>query len=428
MEPFLGLKWCFRPQKMGFSHVDARPKNYFPFLTFKRANKAQEIAIFFVNYIFINILRQPRHIFIFIFLVIGLAGGCGTVRVPQVPVPHAGEPPQVVEPRPAKTVVGYYASWKRAELDHTRIGYSMLSHIAHAFVWPDASGNLVVPKNFLYPELVAESHAYGVKVLLSVGGYGNSAGFPGTSGAPEYRARFIGQLVEFCRANGYDGVDLDWEFVSNAEEGAAFTALVRELRAALQGEAPPLLLTMAAPTNNYWGRWIGFEELAAEFDLVGFMTYGYHGAWSGHAGHNAPLRPCGGDGCGSVAETLVYALSRGVPPEKLLLGIPFFGRSFDAPGLYEKSTRSESLPVKEIMRLPAGEWTLLRDGCAEVPYLVRADGTKVISFEDADSVEAKCGLVLAAGTAGVIIWELSGDDWDGRPVLLEAVARAFKDR
>jgi chitinase len=350
---------------------------------------------------------------------------------PPAPIPAPtlpGEAPQTTEPRPAKTVIGYYPSWKRAEFDHTRIGYSFLTHIAHAFVWPDASGNLVVPKNFLYPELVSESHAHGIRILLSLGGYGNSTGFPGTASTSENRIRFIDQVVGFCRANGYDGVDLDWEFVADAGEREAFTALVRELAAALKNGDPPLILTMAAPTNNFWGRWIAFEEIAAEFDFIGFMTYGYHGSWSAHSGHNAPLRPCGGDDCGSVSETLSYALVRGVPPEKILLGIPFFGRTFDSPGLYEKFNRSESLPYKEIRRLPADGWILLRDGCAEVPYLVRADGKMVISFEDAQSVEAKCGYVQAVGAAGVIIWELSGDDWEGQPVLLEAVARSLAGR
>jgi chitinase len=371
-------------------------------------------------------IQQPRHLLLIIILAVVVAG-CATAPGP-APVPPAEPPAPAPEVRPAKTVVGYYPSWKRPELDHTRIAYAHLTHIAHAFVWPDGEGNLVVPKNFLYPELVSESHANGVKVILSLGGYGNSAGFPRMAASPESRARFIGQVVEFCRANGYDGVDLDWEFVANAEERDSFSAYVKELAAVLRDGSPALLLTMAAPTNNFWGRWIAFEEIAGEFDFIGLMTYGYHGSWSAHSGHNAPLRSCGGDGCGSVQDTLSYALSRGLPPEKLLLGIPFFGRSFDAPGLYEKFTRSESLPYKKIMALPAGEWTLLRDGCAEVPYLVRADGKMVVSFDDTDSVGAKCGAVLAAGAAGVIIWELSGDDWEGRPVLLEAVARALAGR
>ncbi len=41
---------------------------------------------------------------------------------------------------------------------------------------------------------------------------------------------------------------------------------------------------MAAPSGNYYGRWIDFERLADDFDYIGFMTYDYHGTWSDHSG------------------------------------------------------------------------------------------------------------------------------------------------
>ena len=81
--------------------------------------------------------------------------------------------------RPDRVVVGYYTSWTKAEFDHTRIEYEYLTHIAHAFAWPDSSGNLVVPADLLYPALNAAAHDAGVKMILSLGGWGNCAGFPG---------------------------------------------------------------------------------------------------------------------------------------------------------------------------------------------------------------------------------------------------------
>ena len=100
--------------------------------------------------------------------------------------------------RPNKVVLGYYVSSKKAEFDHTKIAYKNLTHIAHAFAWPDSSGNLVVPAGFLYPALNAAAHASGVKMIVSLGGWGNCGGFPGMSSTAANRARFIGQLVDFC--------------------------------------------------------------------------------------------------------------------------------------------------------------------------------------------------------------------------------------
>jgi chitinase len=334
---------------------------------------------------------------------------------------------QVPEPpaRPNKVVLGYYPSWLKAEFGHTQIAYENLTHIAHAFAWPDASGNLVVPADFLYPALNAAAHAADVEMVLSLGGWGNSAGFPGMSSTAANRARFIGQVVDFCRVNAYDGVDIDWEFVSNDAEKANFTLFIEALGAALKAQSPALLLTMAAPSGNYYGRWIDFERLADDFDFIGFMTYDYHGDWSDHSGHNAPLFAWGGDLCGSLDETFLYGRSRQVPAAKILVGVPFFGRSFDCGGLGLPFTASAGWDYKDIADLPAGEWTRSWDGDAQVPTKRRTDGTMIISYDDLSSVSLKCQYVKDKLAAGIIVWALGEDYRGGNSELLEVVGRSF---
>jgi chitinase len=358
--------------------------------------------------------RCMRQAFVPVLILMGLVfSACEVAQVPPAPA------------RPNKIVLGYYASWKKAEFDHTKIAYENLTHIAHAFAWPDSSGNLVVPAGYLYPELNAAAHASGVKMLASLGGWGNCAGFPGMSATAANRARFIGQLVAFCETYAYDGVDIDWEFVSNEEEKANFVLFVKALGAAFKARTPALLLTLAATSGNYYGRWIDFERLADDFDFIGFMTYDYHGDWSDHSGHNAPLYAWGGDACGSVDETFAYGLSRQVPPSKLLIGLPFFGRSFDCAGLGLPFKTSEGWSYSDIMALSPAEWTVVWDGTAQVPYLRRTDGTKIISFDNMSSISLKCQYVKDKSSAGVIIWELSGDRRGGTSELLEVVGKSF---
>lgn len=324
-------------------------------------------------------------------------------------------------PRP-RIVLGYYPFWNRAGFGASKIDFSRLTHLAHAFTRPNSQGDLIVPAGYLDPELVPAAHARGVKVLMSVGGWGNCAGFPGMTATYENRRRFVDQVLGFLRANAYDGVDLDWEFAANAVERVRFTLLVEELAAALKAERPPRLLTMAAPSTNYWARWIAFEDIVDDLDLVGIMSYGYHGEWSEHSGHNAPLRS-GGDPCGSLEESLRYGLARSVPARKLLLGLPFFGRFFDSPGLYQKFTKSRSAAYADIRGLRNAGWTSLWDDAAGVPWLLRPDAAEIVSFDDERSIADKCALARASGAAGVMIWELTQDTVGGRPVLLEAVAR-----
>lgn len=321
--------------------------------------------------------------------------------------------------------MGYYRPSLRAEFDHTKIAYEYLTHIAMAFAWPDASGNLVVPPDYLYPELNAAAHANGVKVIASLGGWGNCAGFPGMASTAGNRARFIGQLVEFCRINAYDGVDIDWEFVSNDTEKADFTLFIEALGAALKAQSPPLLLTTATTSGNYYGRWIEYERLADDFDFIGFMTYDYHGDWSDHSGHNSPLYTPAGDACGSLDATFAYGRSRQVPLAKLLVGVPFFGRSFDCGAMGRPFTTSDGWDYTAILALPGSEWARVWDGEAQVPYMRRTDGTKVISYDDMSSVGLKCQYVKDKASAGVIIWELGGDFRSGHAELLEVIGKSF---
>jgi chitinase len=345
--------------------------------------------------------------------LLGATAGCQVAQVP-------------VEPsRPNKIVMGYYRTSSRAVLDHTRIAYDYLTHIAHAFAWPDASGNLVVPGDLLYPELNAAAHAKGVKMILSLGGWGNCDGFPGMASTAENRARFIGRLVDFCKAHAYDGVDIDWEFVSNDTEKADFILFIEALSAAFKAQTPPLLLTTATPSGNYYGRWIDYERLADDFDFIGFMTYDYHGAWSDHSGHNSPLYTPSWDACGSVDDTFTYARSRQVPLAKLLIGVPFFGRSFDCGAMNLPFTTSQGWDYAAVMSLSGSSWMRVWDSEAQVPYMRRNDGGMVISYDDMSSVGLKCQYVKDKGSAGVIIWELGGDIRSGASELLEVVGKSF---
>ncbi|MHB8056008.1 MAG: glycoside hydrolase family 18 protein, partial [Candidatus Aminicenantales bacterium] len=264
----------------------------------------------------------------------------------------------------------------------------------------------------------------GVKVLMSLGGWGNCAGFTPMAADPGKRAGFIRRTTTACRDQDFDGVDIDWEFVSTPAEKENFTALIRELSAALRAMDPPRQLTMAASSGDYYGQWIDFETLHPCFDFIGFMTYDYHGPWSDHSGHNAPLFSCG-DGCGSMDETFRYARSRGIPLSKILLGVPFFGRSFDCARLYEPFQNSGEYGYAEIMDLRASGWSYSWDGCAMVPLLTSPDGGSILSYDDGASLLNKCRYILNNKAAGVIVWEISQDRRQGKSILLDIIGEAL---
>ncbi len=338
-----------------------------------------------------------------------------------------------------RVLLAYYPCWNSGYRSD-RIPYRKLTHICHAFVQPQADGSLLAPAGppaFLEPELLTEAHAAGLSVLVSVGGYDPvaDASFRTIAADPGLRAAFAGHLETFCRTHGYNGADLDWEFPADAADRDNQNLLFREIRETFNSAsepAPSWLLTMAIPAGDWHGRWNDYTALGEYVDFYNLMAYDGHGGWSGHMGHNAPLYQ-GGDPFDdvSVKAALDYnLLTRSIPPEKLILGLPFYGYRWPAvETLYEACSPCEAgqEAYHEIAPLIGDGWTRIWDLLAEVPYLTADGGPGVISYDDVQSIEAKVEYAFQdRGLGGVFVWEISGDYLDGEQPLLDRVYLAVR--
>ncbi len=327
---------------------------------------------------------------------------------------------------PAPKVVGYYTAWKRNAFPADKVDFKNLTHIAHAFIWPNADGSLAMYNNFLYPQLVAKTHQAGKKIIVSIGGWGNCDGFSPMSANATARARFVESVKNFCLNNGYDGADIDWEFPQSETDRSNLNRLMQELRAAFDAASPNLLLTMAVPVSDWSGKWFDFATLKNYTDWIGGMTYDFHGSWTNHAGHNSPLYAPANEAEGSVDRGIQYLLSRGLPEEKVFLGIPFYGKEFSASQLYGPSTGCVDRPYYEIIPLIAAGWTYHWDNLSQVPYLTNPNRTKLLSYDDTLSVRLKCEYVRQKKLGGVIVWELSHDDMGNSQPLLETIGSVLQ--
>jgi chitinase len=70
-------------------------------------------------------------------------------------------------------------------------------------------------------------------------------------------------------------------------------------------------------------------------------------------------------------------------------------------------------------------WNSEWDDCAKVPYLLKPDRSKMISYENERSVRLKCQYIKEKDVAGVILWELSDDHYQGSSALLDVVSKSF---
>ncbi len=330
-----------------------------------------------------------------------------------------------IDCRSTEWVIGYYPSWRRERFPAENIDLERLTHVMHAFAWPLADGSLQHYSEFLYPELNDRVHRRGRTILLSLGGWGQSDGFSPMAADSLARRRFVEEVCRFLLSHDYDGVDLDWEFPQNAVDRRNMVLLVKELREAFDRWARPqkLWITMAVSAGDWAGQWFDYTALAPYVDFFGCMTYDFHGPWTQHAGHNSPLFPSGGDTDGSVSGGIAYLRRRGVPDEKIVLGIPFYGRLFNASRLYGPSSGGDqSFGYVQIVDLIRQGWQRYWDNTAKVPYLLNASHTQFLTYDDSLSVRLKSEYAVQQKLAGVMIWALGDDYIDGRQPLLEAAA------
>ncbi|MCE5252074.1 glycoside hydrolase family 18 protein [bacterium] len=318
-------------------------------------------------------------------------------------------------------VLGYYPAWGKERYPAEAINFSILTNIIHAFAWPDSAGNIVLWEGFAYPGLVEATHRAGRKITVALGGWGNCTGFPPVTADPALRARFIANIMDFCRTNGYDGIDLDWEFPANPAERGNLTILVNELRKAADKSGNPFLITMAVSAGTWSGDHNDYAALKDKVDWFNVMTYDFYGSWTAVAGHNAPLY-----GSQESVNTSVAFLTKkmGVPPEKILLGLPFYGRQFKTMQLYGPKTGGDGISYRDIVKRLDEGWTRSWDDVSMVPYLVNPEKNTMIFYDDPESIAIKCAYAREKKLRGVMIWSIGSDYMDGSQPLLEAIGKA----
>ena len=229
-----------------------------------------------------------------------------------------------------KVFVGYAYGEPRA------INFRLYTHLCHAFLVADGEGNVRPRRNVPSRELTESAHKAGVKVILSLGGWGWDRQFASIVAKPESEDRYVKSVMTIVDQNDYDGIDLDWEYPDTQKEIAGFERLTRRLRQQVdalgQTKKRRMVLTMAAAADRGTLSWLSKEFLLETMDWINVMTYDFTGGRDSYAGHHSPLFASSKQPAGearSAELTIKYLLEeRGVPADRLALGIPLYGRGF----------------------------------------------------------------------------------------------------
>lgn len=326
----------------------------------------------------------------------------------------AAEQPAVVEEEPEETVVvprtdvakredfkvvGYFPSWKE---DTGKLQYDVLTHINYAFAIPTSEGKLLPLENAAMAEkIINKAHENGVKVFIAIGGWSYhdvplESTFVAATETEEKRKSFAKEIVAMCDEYGFDGVDVDWEHPRvDGNSKKQYEALLVELAELLHAEGKQLssavLSGVTADGNVYYDSAAHTDTVLETVDWINVMAYD-GGDGERHSAYDFAVN------CGTY-----WTQTRKMPPEKVILGVPFYARP---------------------------SWAAYGDILAQVPDAWNKDHTDFNGmdawYNGVATIEDKTSYALS-NLGGIMIWEVS-QDAAGEHSLQTAIGRMVRDK
>ncbi len=330
-------------------------------------------------------------------------------------------------------IMGYIGSknWTKEDILATK-----MTHIIYAFANLTANGVLAPASVKDSTNLVilntTKQENKALKILISVGGWGGCKYFSDASLTAESRAKFITSALAFIKKFKLDGIDIDWEYpaqigagnIYRPEDKQNFTLLMKEFRAALDEQAAldhhqNYLLTAATGVDSAYMKNTDVGSVQKYLDYINLMTYDIYNGNDKVTGHQSNLYQSkyGHQVRVSAADAIENYIKAGVPANKIVMGLPFYGRGWtmvndEDRGLYQPSGGhhfSLSYDSLENAYINKNGFDRFWDKKAKVPYLWNSKTHTFITYADERSFKYKARYVKEHNLAGVMFWEYTLD-------------------
>ncbi|KAI4793522.1 glycoside hydrolase [Aureobasidium sp. EXF-8846] len=177
-----------------------------------------------------------------------------------------------------------------------------------------------------------------LKTLLSIGGSTYSNNIGSVLSTEDGRRNFAQTAVTLLADLGYNGLDIDWEYPENDVDAQSYVSLLCAVRAELDNLASKLpqqarfLLTVAASCGQSHYKQMRLNEMDPYVDFWNLMAYDFAGPWSSLSGHQTNMFPSKNNTTSTPfdadAAVTYYTGSAGIMSQKLVLGMPLYGRVF----------------------------------------------------------------------------------------------------
>lgn len=291
-----------------------------------------------------------------------------------------------------------------------------LNEVAPHYFALDKSGNLIV-KSTIDTEFISDMHRRGIAVVpFLTNEWSRTIG----RAALENREHLARSLADAVRLYDLDGVNVDIENLT-ATDRDSHTDFIKLIRAFLPAEKS-VVVSVAANPNGWTTGWQGsydYKALAESSNYLMMMTYDehYYGSTPG------PV-----SSLSFVEKSIQHALLD-IPKEKLVLGLPFYGRIWSNSGSFPTGYGVTNSKITQLIRNYGGSVYVephsqstravitIRPGDAKpvIGGQALGAGTYTIWYEGEDSIKTKLSLVSKYDIKGTGSWALgqeSSSTWN----------------
>jgi len=353
-------------------------------------------------------------------------------------------------------IVTYYTEWSIYDRNYSisQIPGNKITHLNYAFAKPTPDGNLEIHDNFAFIEkgrpitTTNNTIVYGncnelillkkkyrhLKTLISIGGWTLSGDFSNIMNNNITRNKFINNCIKYMLNYGFDGLDFDWEYPGgegletnsvNEKDGENFEIFLRDLRQKLNKiEDGKWLITLAVASDPKKIEKLKPQNLYKYCDFLNIMTYDFEGSWSMKTGHLANLYKNTSEGF-SIDEAVNTYINYSVPSNKLVIGVPFYGRGFAntflpfgnafngvGPGTWEPG-------VYDYNKLPIGKEYI--DTINVAAYSYDETTRLLISYDNQETIKRKINYIKKKKLGGIMSWSIDSDSYNNNKSLTNII-------